>query len=52
MPIDAKNNGVAIPDKGKDFTLNFKDPLRQAAWYKVNATIKGIKGSGSINLAM
>lgn len=51
--IDAKNNGVAIiPDKGKDFTLNFKDPLRQAAWYKVNATIKGITGSGSINLAM
>ena len=47
--IDAKNNGVAI---GKDFTLNFKDPLRQAAWYKVNATIKGITGSGSINLAM
>lgn len=46
--IDAKNNGVAI----KDFTLNFKDPLRQAAWYKVNATIKGITGSGSINLAM
>ena len=50
--IDAKNNGVAIPDEGKDFTLNFKDPLRQAAWYKVNATIKGITGSGSINLAM
>ena len=48
--IDAKNN--AIPDEGKDFTLNFKDPLRQAAWYKVNATIKGITGSGSINLAM
>ncbi len=47
--IDAKNNGV---DEGKDFTLNFKDPLRQAAWYKVNATIKGITGSGSINLAM
>lgn len=42
----------AIPDEGKDFTLNFKDPLRQAAWYKVNATIKGITGSGSINLAM
>ena len=51
--IDAKNNGVAIlPNEGKDFTLNFKDPLRQAAWYKVNATIKGITGSGSINLAM
>lgn len=50
--IDAKNNGVDIHDEGKDFTLNFKDPLRQAAWYKVNATIKGITGSGSINLAM
>ena len=49
--IDVKNNGVA-PNEGKDFTLNFKDPLRQAAWYKVNATIKGITGSGSINLAM
>ena len=47
--IDAKNNGS---DTNKDFTLTFSEPLHQAAWYKVNATIKGITGSGSINLAM
>lgn len=32
----------------KDYTLNFSAPLKQAAWYKVNATIKGITGSGTI----
>lgn len=32
----------------KDYTLNFTDALKQAAWYKVNATIKGITGSGTI----
>ncbi len=47
--INAKHNGS---DTNKDFTLTFSEPLHQAAWYKINATIKGIKGSGSINLAM
>lgn len=32
----------------KDYTLNFSAPLKQAAWYKVNATIRGITGSGTI----
>lgn len=32
----------------KDYTLNFSAPLKQAAWYKVNATIKGITGNGTI----
>ena len=30
------------------YTINFKDALNQATWYKVNATIKGITGDGSI----
>ncbi len=47
--INAKYNGS---DRNGNFTLTFSEPLHQAAWYKVNATIKGIKGSGSINLAM
>lgn len=47
--INAKHNGS---DTNKDFTLTFSEPLHQAAWYKINATIKGITGSGSINLAM
>lgn len=32
----------------KDYTLNFQEALKQATWYKVNATIKGITGSGTI----
>ena len=47
--INAKYNGS---DRNGNFTLTFSEPLHQAAWYKVNATIKGITGSGSINLAM
>lgn len=34
----------------KDYTLNFQEALKQATWYKVNATIKGITGSGTITL--
>lgn len=32
----------------KQYTLNFQETLKQATWYKVNATIKGIRGSGTI----
>ena len=32
----------------KQYTLNFQKALKQATWYKVNATIKGIRGSGTI----
>ena len=46
--ISAKKSGVTIPDDGYSYTLNFTDALKQAAWYKVNATIKGITGSGTI----
>lgn len=48
--ITAKKNGNDITGDG--YTLNFQSPLKQATWYKVNATIKGITGSGSINLSM
>lgn len=46
--ISAKKSGVTIPDDGYSYTLNFTDALKQAAWYKVNATIKGITGAGTI----
>lgn len=35
----------------KDYTMNFTSALQQATWYKVNATIKGITGSGTITLS-
>lgn len=46
--ISAKKSGVTIPDDGYSYTLNFTTALKQAAWYKVNATIKGITGNGTI----
>lgn len=48
--ITAKNNGNDITGDG--YTLNFQSPLKQAAWYKVNATIRGITGAGNISLSM
>ncbi len=36
----------------KSYTMTFKDALQKATWYKVNATIKGITGSGNITLSM
>lgn len=36
----------------KDYTLKFQSPLKQAAWYKVNATIRGITRAGDISLSM
>ena len=34
----------------KPYTMNFLSALQQATWYKVNATIKGITGDGTITL--
>lgn len=34
----------------KPYTMNFPSALQQATWYKVNATIKGITGDGTITL--
>lgn len=47
--INAKHNGT---DTNNDFTLTFSEPLHQAAWYKINATIRGITGTGDITLTM
>ena len=52
-------DGVSVPSvkfnitannesDSKNYTLNFQEALKQATWYKVNATIKGITGSGTI----
>lgn len=49
--ISAKKTGVT-PDPSADYTLTFKDVLQKATWYKVNATIKGVTGSGTIELDM
>lgn len=49
--ISAKKTGVT-PDPSADYTLTFKSALQKATWYKVNATIKGITGSGNITLSM
>ena len=49
--ISAKKTGVT-PDPSADYTLAFKSALQKATWYKVNATIKGVTGSGTITLSM
>lgn len=36
----------------KSYTMNFPSALQKATWYKVNATIKGITGDGTITLSM
>ncbi|WP_298112830.1 hypothetical protein [uncultured Bacteroides sp.] len=46
--ITAEEEGNEITGDG--YTLNFQEALKQATWYKVNATIKGITGSGTITL--
>ena len=48
--ISARKDGNDITGSG--YTMNFSYVLQQAAWYKVNATIKGVTGSGSITLSM
>lgn len=37
---------------GDGYTMKFLSALQKATWYKVNATIKGITGSGTITLSM
>lgn len=48
--ISATQNGTTTTDKL--YTMTFKDALQKATWYKVNATIKGVTGSGTIELDM
>lgn len=48
--ITAEKEGNEITGDG--YTLNFQEALKQAAWYKVNATIRGITGAGNISLSM
>ena len=47
--IDAEKSGATIPNDGYSYTMTFP-VLQQATWYKVNATIKGITGDGTITL--
>lgn len=49
--ISAKKTGET-ESTTKSYTMTFKDALQKATWYKVNATIKGITGSGNITLSM
>ena len=49
--ISAKKTGET-PDPSADYTLAFKFALQKATWYKVNATIMGVTGSGTIELDM
>lgn len=48
--ISATQNGTTTTDK--PYTMNFQKALQKATWYKVNATIKGVTGSGTIELDM
>lgn len=48
--ISATQDGTTTIDKL--YTMTFKDALQKATWYKVNATIKGVTGSGTIELDM
>lgn len=48
--ISATHNGTTTTDK--PYTMNFQKALQKATWYKVNATIRGITGSGTITLSM
>ena len=48
--ISANKEGNQITGSG--YTMNFPSALQKATWYKVNATIKGITGSGTIKLSM
>lgn len=49
--ISAKKTGET-ESTTKSYTMTFPSALQKATWYKVNATIKGITGSGTINLSM
>lgn len=49
--ISAKKTGET-ESTTKSYTMNFPSALQKATWYKVNATIKGITGNGTITLSM
>lgn len=49
--ISAKKTGET-ESTTKSYTMTFPSALQKATWYKVNATIKGITGSGTITLSM
>ena len=49
--ISAKKTGETESTK-KSYTMTFPSALQKATWYKVNATIKGITGNGTITLSM
>lgn len=49
--ISAKKTGET-ESTTKSYTMTFLSALQKATWYKVNATIKGITGSGNITLSM
>lgn len=49
--ISANQNGTTTTNT-YTYTLNFQSALQKATWYKVNATIKGVTGSGTIELDM
>lgn len=49
--ISAKKTGET-ESTTKSYTMNFQKALQKATWYKVNATIKGITGNGTITLSM
>ena len=46
--ITAQESGAAEDDH--DYTLEFGQPLSPAAWYKVNATIRGFTGAHTITI--
>ena len=49
--ISANDNGGNTIEKiEKDYSLNFSKTFSPATWYKVNATIKGVTGDGSIDV--
>lgn len=47
--IQAQQSGSPVD---KPFSMKFQSPLLPAAWYKVNAAVKGLTGSGDITLDM
>lgn len=51
VTFNAKQTGET-ESTTKSYTMNFPSALQKATWYKVNATIKGITGDGTITLSM
>ena len=42
---------AAAGQVNKNYTMSFSNPLKQAAWYKVNTTIRGFNNDGSITVS-